>query len=493
MNRILIVLALVIAVPLAGILSAGYGKRGFEREFQRDIERAAATQPDAAKLLERGLSFGEYCRDVSANNDAARDDDDVAACRSYSRTAWLKACSVLALLLGLGLLGGILYAAKAAAADRDKLLKFFGPGIRLVLFGVFALILLQGLVASYSIVVAEAALLHRVHWTAVLLILIGALFGALFMLREGLSVFKRVETEVVGIALFRKDQSLLWNFVERIAKRLGATPPKNIIVGLEPTCYVTNADVRVLPKGFPHREETLYLSLSLMRIFTLQELAAVIGHELGHFRGKDTRFSMEFYPVYAGSAKAISALSENLGDSFWQSLPLWPAISILSLFFDRFAVAESTIGRDRELEADKCGASVSSPMAIATSLLKLSAYAHLWPAIQAQLFEARNEGERPFRNASTEFAQRAAFSPRPNVMDQLADQGIPHPTDSHPPTLQRIQSLGLSFEVVKQQSLVVDPAATSAKLVAGIEVLEESLTALEAEMLHAGMGTEDDD
>ena len=71
MNRIVIVLALVIAVPLVGLFSSGYAKGGFEREFRHDLEQAAVTQPKAATLVERGFTFSEYCADVAANNNAA--------------------------------------------------------------------------------------------------------------------------------------------------------------------------------------------------------------------------------------------------------------------------------------------------------------------------------------------------------------------------------------------------------------------------------------
>jgi Zn-dependent protease with chaperone function len=388
---------------------------------------------------------------------------------------------VLTLLLGLALLGGILYSAKAAANDRDKLLKFFGPGIRIVLFGTFILILLQGLLASYSLVIVQAAARNHVNWTPVALILIGAVIGALLMIKEGLSAFKRAEVEVVGVSLSRRDQTMIWHFVDRIAKRLGSTTPKNMIVGLEPNFYVTNADVKVIPKAVLHRGETLFLSLPFMRILTLAELAAVVGHELGHFRGDDTRFSMEFYPVYAGSAKALDSL-ENGHDNFWMSLALWPGIAILSLFLGRFEVAESTIGRERELEADRAGASVSSPMAVATLLLKFSAFAPLWGDLQDRMAAAQGKSG-SMKNASIEFSNLATLGVKPNVLDAVINDVFPHPTDSHPPTVKRIESLGLTFPQVKVQNLSVDPAASAAKLIAGIEALEEHLTQQEEKML----------
>ncbi|MBL8516777.1 MAG: M48 family metallopeptidase [Betaproteobacteria bacterium] len=492
MYRHFLAVILILAIPLLGIVTSQLAGARMERNFQKELQQDAATEPAAAKALQDGVTLKAWCR--SALADPATEPEHAAECRSLGRMAWLGAGSVFTLLLGFGLLGGILWAAKVAANDRDKLLKLFAPGVRYVLFGLFALILLQSLIGSYSLIALQAAYLKRINWTIPLLILLGGVLGSFFMLKEGLSVFKRVETEVVGIALLPKDQTVLWQFIERIAKRLKATPPKNLIVGLEPTFYVTSADVKVQPKGFSHRGETLYLSLPLMRILSLPELAAVIGHELGHFRGEDTKFSMEFYPVYAGSARALESLQSG-DDSIATKAALFPAMAILALFFDRFAVAESAIGRARELEADKAGASVASPMAIALSLLKIGAYAPLWEKLQDDLFTAAEEGK-PLANASKRFVEEAVQSTtkvKPSALAIVASESLPHPTDSHPPTEERIESLGLKFSDVQKQSLAVDPATASSRLIAGLEVIEEKLTEMELAAIRTWMARRDDD
>lgn len=492
MHRHLLAVFLILAIPLLGMATSHLAGNRMERNFQKELATDAATEPVAAQAMKEGITLKAWCR--SALVDADTDPVHAAECRTHGRMTWLAWGSGFTLLLGFTLLGGILWAAKVAANDREKLLKLFAPGVRYVLFGLFVLILLQSLIGSYSLISLQAAFMKRINWTIPALILLGGVVGSFFMLKEGLAVFKRVETEVVGIALFPKDQSVLWQFIERIAKRLKATPPKNVVVGLEPTFYVTSADVKVQPKGFVHRGETLYLSLPLMRILSLPELAAVIGHELGHFRGEDTKFSMEFYPVYAGSARALQSLQSG-DDSIATKAALFPAMAILALFFDRFALAESAIGRTRELEADKAGASVASPMAIALSLLKIGAYAPLWEKLQDDLFSAAQDGK-PLTNASKQFVQEAVNATakvKPSALAVVAQEALPHPTDSHPPTEERIESLGLKMAEVQKQSLAIEPASASSRLVAGLEIIEEKLTEMELAAIKQWMSQRDDD
>lgn len=59
-----------------------------------------------------------------------------------------------------------------------------------------------------------------------------------------------------------------------------------LVVGLTPTFFVTEADVHCI--GGTVTGRTMYLSVPLCRILTVEELSAVIAHELGHFRGEDT-------------------------------------------------------------------------------------------------------------------------------------------------------------------------------------------------------------
>lgn len=472
MKRILFLIVLIAAIPVGGYLAGTYVESDFQKQWVEVITKEFGSKGLEAVTTGQ-LSLERFC----AEPDAATE----SACQTYSNVQLLKSASVVVLLAGLGLLFAIFLGARFASSSRSLLLNVFSPGIKVVLLGLFALILAQGAIATYGAYIFEATTVHRVHFFLIGGIGLGALLGAFTMIKAGFSVSRRASTSVLGKVISEAAAPELWKFVRGIATRLGATPPNNIVIGLEPNFYVTSADVVVYPGANKQPNETLYLSLPLMRILSRNELTAVIGHELGHFRGEDTKFSLRFYPIYAGTGQALAAL-KNRSEDGARTLALLPAFAILSFFMEQFAQAERTIGRDRELEADKAGASVSSGRVLATSLLKIGAFAPLWDSIRSAMIEALNEGK-SYANVSILYAEVAASSGKPELLDEVAATATAHPTDTHPPTGARIQALGLSVAELREEALNIDAEVSSANLLTNPTKIEEELTDVEHQIL----------
>jgi Zn-dependent protease with chaperone function len=404
-----------------------------------------------------------------------------AGCEAYANTLLLQEASVWTICVGLIMIASILAAAQIASANRNLLAALFAPGVNLVLFILFLLILGQGAIAIYSVYILEVAMLGRPSWSRLGVMGLGAMIGAFAMIRAGFSISRRASFVAIGKSISAADQPRLRAFVTDIAGKLGARPPRHIVIGLAPEFYVTSSDVTVMPASVTHRDELLYLSLPLMRILSLGELAAVVGHELGHFRGEDTKFSLKFYPVYAGTTQAMEALEQRFDWNF-TGIAMLPALATLSLFLGEFSIAESSIQRTRELAADKAGASVASARDIGASLLKIGAFAELWPNIQDSLVrDFRRDGVPA--NASTRFAKLAATSARPELIDEVAQQAMFHPTDRHPPTRERIEALGMSVSSLRDEALRIDSERSSALLLDALTQIEESLTETERKLL----------
>ena len=248
----------------------------------------------------------------------------------------------------------------------------------------------------------------------------------------------------------------LFSFVNGLAESAGAEAPDNIVIGLEPTFYVTSCDVQVPGMEQPLKGQSLYLSAPLMRLMSRNEMAAIVGHELGHFSGDDTVYSLKFAPVYAGLGSALEAM-EGAGEGV-AGLAKLPAKAALSFMYEIFPRNERTIGRERELRADRVGASVSSPMDLATSLVKVSLYAGLWGTAQKQNVERLNDGK-VSRNLSKVFQDLAKYDVEHESIDEIMasvlQTTIAHPTDTHPSVAARLEALGVAASEIDKDKLLV--------------------------------------
>lgn len=209
---------------------------------------------------------------------------------------------------------------------------------------------------------------------------------------------------------------------------------------------------------------------------TIPELEAVIGHELGHFLGEDTQYSLKFYPIYRGAGSAVGALAESVAAGSWISgVSLWPALAVLCFFMESFSEAESEISRTRELAADETAGRLTSPSIFAGALVKVIAFAEQCGTAANSIVEDVRAGRErvSFGLHVIRHAESAAAKADLNDLDNVR---IPHPTDSHPPLGVRLQALGVTLEECRQRALDVSPGLSAFSLLRDGARIEESLT-----------------
>jgi Zn-dependent protease with chaperone function len=364
-------------------------------------------------------------------------------------------------------------------------------------------IAVAGLVAIHSILIIAAGwygmtvLLERISLKMLLvlgLIGLGALIGAFQIVSSLRGRFRKASAAVVGKAVSQQDAPNLWNEVKALSAAAGTAPPSHLVVGLDPNFFVTEADVRCVEANLTGR--TMYLSLPLCRILSVEELRAVVSHELGHFHGADTEFSLHFYPIYRGAVDSYDAAASVAYDSEGSvNWALLPALAVLGHFLRSFSSAESRISRDRELLADRFAAELVSEDAVASALVKIHAYSDYWDAVIEMMRQSLQEGsisiggqtydvERFFANLSLLFATVASSFTSSISLDSLGEHRIPHPTDSHPPLTVRLEALNRTVEHVAQNALDVTPADAAITLIDGHEKLETALSALQKLIVH---------
>ncbi|EPT7033225.1 M48 family metallopeptidase [Cronobacter malonaticus] len=282
----------------------------------------------------------------------------------------------------------------------------------------------------------------------VMLFALVILFGILWVLYKSLgsirrcfALFQPEPNEVVGYNLTREQAPALWSMVEALSQKTGAMMPDNIVVGMLEGFYVTANSVQ-LEDGPLLTGQTLYFPLTWAALLDKDETCAVIGHELGHFAGQDTQYSLRFAPLYAGITNSINTMAQNQQSApFIDHVVLYPSLYMGVYFIEQLHETVSHWSRIREHAADEMGARASSPQALASSLLRISAVS-----------EPLNNTLEDFFNGKPGFEDLVAA-----LVTRLREEGFgdiqaylehkaAHPTDSHPPSRARIEALGCAID-----------------------------------------------
>jgi len=196
--------------------------------------------------------------------------------------------------------------------------------------------------------------------------------------------------------------------------------------------------------------ETLYLPCVALRVLDDAELDALIGHELGHFRGADLEFSSRFAPAFKTLEQAVESVSIDDGnddENPWMGVARLPAIGLLTLMSYILAKAASRLLREREFAADRASLEVSNPGAVVSLLIKVATLSLQWQEFRRGLNSLLDRGFGR-RNISLDYLERtrqflAATSPG-DIRAQLIDMAIPHPLDLHPTIAARAAAVGVA-------------------------------------------------
>jgi hypothetical protein len=81
-----------------------------------------------------------------------------------------------------------------------------------------------------------------------------------------------------------------------------------VVIGLRGGFFVSSGAKLLRPGETRLEGRTLYLPLPYLPLLPSDELAAIIGHDLAHFAGADTGYSLRFLPIYAGVQRSLNAV-----------------------------------------------------------------------------------------------------------------------------------------------------------------------------------------
>lgn len=467
-------------------VSDAYQSYQFVMAEKADLQHLIAKNPDTQIIYDDGetVSAGQQLGMINRELNKYSNEITMILAR-VGISQGTVATGILSLLFGAGAIYLCISSGRAARRSRDTLLKVFARCRKLLPFILTGQMTLVGL--SIICVMAYEALWFAGNFAMsgggakiMVFILISIvlitwyIIKGLFKLRKSFTMFRSEPSDVAGHAVSREEAPGLWQWVDEIAAKVGTTPPDHIIAGMMECFYVTSHRI-MLNENQLIEGKTLYFPLLYSALLNREEASAVIGHELGHFTGEDTTYSLNFAPIYAGMSHSISLVANEVED-YYSKVIMSPSVYLGIFFLEQFDFAVSHWSRIRELEADTAGASVSSPAAVASSLLRISAVSEVISETLGELYEGTLKTDDLL----------------PVVMARLRERGVPeagqflneatsHPSDSHPQTRARIEALSqdISDELLAAASREVqsDDYANIADLFTDAKALSMMLTA----------------
>lgn len=359
---------------------------------------------------------------------------------------------VLAIVVSALAMGLCHTSAISSRKSQDQLIKMFSRCQKLLPFIMVAQMILCGL-AVISLALSELVwgfshIKLNGGSAKVLLIIvcgIGSIFWmllkSLLSLKKCFALFHATDNEIRGRNITREQAPALWRWIEELAVRGNVVIPDNIVTGFFDCFYVTANAVRIID-GERVTGNTLYFPLTYASLMSKDEVAAVIGHELGHFTGKDTEYSLRFAPLYAGLRNNLEQMAGNArGVSYTDKVVLYPSLYMGCWFLEKFHETVSYWSRLREHAADEAGARTGTPLALASALLRISALSDIiWQHITLLL-----DNKVPQENWVATLLEAAKIKGSLDVNASVENE-VQHPTDSHPLTRLRLEALHIPID-----------------------------------------------
>lgn len=239
-----------------------------------------------------------------------------------------------------------------------------------------------------------------------------------------------------GVQIARDDAPQLFALVDDIVAKIGGAPLASVTINGE---FV--ASIQQIPRwgvfgGYRHH---LQLGVPLLIALSVDELTAVLAHEVGHFGGRDRPFSGWIYrqrPIWKALGQKFadpqSTVDRMLGGLYGRYAPWFCAYS--------FALA-----RDHEYGSDHVAAAITSPETLGRALVKLELAGRFLAEVFWARFLARVEEspEPPYRPYSL-LPRAFKIAEKENARSRWLAEALRRYTtddDTHPSLAERLATL----------------------------------------------------
>lgn len=238
-----------------------------------------------------------------------------------------------------------------------------------------------------------------------------------------------------GFEMKPTERRRLFATIEDVRLAVGAPPVHAVLL----TKALDAAVVQVPRLGvFGWRRSYLTLGLPLMQLSTLDELKAVLAHELGHLSKAHGRFGAWIYRVRATWTRLDERMQR---ERHWSRFLFAPFFGWFAPLFAAYAFVQA---RQQEYDADAIAADTAGATSLASALIRLDLKGrelrqHFWPAVCARAADEPSPSAAPFSRLATR--EHRGFS---GEAPEHLKQALTRPTDTsdtHPCLNERIAAI----------------------------------------------------
>lgn len=306
----------------------------------------------------------------------------------------------------------------------------------------YIFLVLAGLLALIGLVVLFIVFSNRINASIIKLAIL-LLVPAWVIVRSLWVTFPPPQ----GLKVNRRQVPHLFALVDELTTKLQAPRFHNILLNQE-----FNAGVVQIPRLgiFGWQQNYLLLGLPLMQSLSVEQLKAVLAHELGHLSGNHSRFAAWIYRMRKTWMQIYERLHQSDGEGaavlFNRFLEwYWPAFNAYSFI----------LARMNEYEADRCAAQLAGAKTAAEALINIEVKARFlessfWTDIHKQAEHQVDPPDNVYSSMLTVLHSPIAEEKNKQWLEQALAQKTNN-ADTHPCLTDRLKSLG--YSTAKAQKL----------------------------------------
>lgn len=311
----------------------------------------------------------------------------------------------------------------------------------------------------------------------------GCIYGIMSICKGIFSCFssKNKRNFQMGILINKNEQPKLYEFISELCKGMNTEMPENIILHAEPVFFVKHGNSTLADEKISGR--TLAIGLPLLRYLNINELRAILAHEFAHFTGKDTTYSVIYYPVYLSTVTSIINLQQYINaysrvrNGWIYQIPMLIPNYLLKSYYNSFNKSNRKLSRLREKRADLIAEKYCGGKSIKDGLKKVYSFSNVF--LRHVRYDIQNlyKSKKVFINYYQFFNSKSEFV-NPEAERELSSElkkesGL---YDTHPSLTERLNYITSNNEVFSDNNAAID-------LFDNVQALEEKMTKLYSEYL----------